>query len=234
MIDLHCHILPELDDGPTTLAQSVAMARVAAADGVTTIVATPHVNGPFPSPAQILTKCKQLNETLLREGIPLEILPGAEMYAMADRAFFIDRTINSTPYILVEFPLTHLPAQAARAIFNLQVNGFKPVIAHPERIPNVVAKPQLMEELLAGQVYLQLTAGSLTGSFGPGPEKCARYLLKKGVVHFIASDGHAVDYRRPVLSEGLKIASRLIGNEAARRLVLDNPKAVLAGEELDG
>ena len=234
MIDLHCHILSGLDDGPASLAQSLAMAEIAEADGITRIVATPHVRRACPSPDQIATACRNLNQALRKKGLQLEILPGAEVYAMADPAQLNDRTINSSRYILIEFPLTHLPAEAGRAIFNLRVNGFKPIIAHPERIPSVIARPQLLENLLTGQVYVQLTAGSLIGSFGPGPEKCARHLLKKGLIHFLATDGHGAGFRRPVLSKSLKIASQLIGSEAANRLVLDNPKTILDGEYIDG
>ena len=233
MIDLHCHILPGLDDGPTSQEQSLAMAEIAEADGITVIVATPHVRGDLPSPAQIITGCQDLNDTLQDKGCQLKILPGAEVYAMANPTQLKARTIYSSRYVLIEFPLTHLPAEADQAIFNLRVNGFKPIIAHPERIPSVIDSPQRLANLLTGQVYVQLTAGSLTGSFGPGPEKCARYLLKKGLVHFLATDSHGADFRRPVLSKGLKIASKLIGNREAQRLVYANPQAVLAGHDIN-
>ncbi len=233
MIDLHCHILPGVDDGPATLEQSLLMAEIAEGDGVTRIVATPHVHGPSPSPAQIISECRTLNEALQAKGCPQEVLPGAEVYAMANPAHLEERTINSSKYLLIEFPLTHLPAEASQIIFNLRVNGFKPIIAHPERIPGIIVRPQLLEELLTEEVYVQLTAGSLAGSFGPGPEKCARYLLKKGLVHFLASDGHGADFRQPILSRGLKVASRLLGSDAARRLVFENPERVLAGEDID-
>jgi protein-tyrosine phosphatase len=233
MIDLHCHILPGLDDGPASLQQAVAMAEIAEADGVTRIVATPHLLGNQPSFEQIISGCRRLNEVLRTRGSQVEVLPGAEVYGQVDPALLAERTINGGRYLLIEFPLSHLPDQAARALFNLRVHGFRPIIAHPERIATVIARPQLLEVLLTEQVYCQLTAGSLTGSFGPGPEKCSRYLLKKGLVHFLASDGHGVDYRQPVLSRGLKIAESLIGSQAARRLVFANPEAVLANEDVD-
>ncbi|MEN8136567.1 MAG: CpsB/CapC family capsule biosynthesis tyrosine phosphatase [Thermodesulfobacteriota bacterium] len=234
MIDLHCHILPGLDDGPASLQQSLAMAEIAEADGITKIVATPHIRSEVPSPDQIATACRNLNGALRKKGLQLEILPGAETYAMAAPALLTDRTINSTRYILIEFPLTHLPVGAGQFIFNLRVHGFKPIIAHPERIPNIIARPQLLKNLLDEQVYVQLTVGSLTGSFGPDPEKCARYLLQNGLVHFLASDGHGVDYRQPLLAKGLKIATKLIGNREAQRLVFANPQAVLAGHDIYG
>ena len=232
MIDLHCHILPGVDDGPASLEQSLAMAEIAEADGITTIVATPHVQGIAPTSSQIGEACLELNQALKARGAKLEILAGAEVYALANPAGLEDRTINSTRYILVEFPLSHLPVEAGKILFNLVVHGFRPIIAHPERIPTIIGNPKLITSLLNGQVMLQLTGASLTGRFGEGPKKCGAYLLKQGLVHFLASDGHSANFRRPLLMEGVQAAAHLIGREGAERLVYANPQAVLAGQDI--
>ncbi len=209
------------------------MARVAAADGVSTIIATPHIQGNLPSKEQIMSGCRALNTAIRQQGLALEVLPGAETYAMADTELLTQTPLNDSRYILIEFPLTHLPTNASQVIFNLRVRGFWPIIAHPERIPSVIANPSLLQGLLDEQVFVQITAGSLNGVFGSGPKKCARFLLKKGLVHFIASDGHAADMRPPGLSRGLEIAGRIIGRDAARRLVYDNPGAVITGGSIE-
>jgi protein-tyrosine phosphatase len=233
MIDMHCHILPGLDDGPATIEESLAMAEIAAADGITKIIATPHIQGPYPTGEEISEAADTLNRALQENDIPLGIIPGAEVYAMTAPTLLSERTINNTSYVLIEFPLTHLPAEAGRVIFDLRVNGYRPIIAHPERIPNVIERPELIEALLDDQVYVQITAASPTGRFGPGPQKCARYLLEKGLVDFLGSDGHSSQFRKPRLSEGLAAVEKIIGREKALQLVTDNPAAVLEGRELD-
>jgi protein-tyrosine phosphatase len=233
MIDLHCHILPGLDDGPATIEESLAMAEIAVADGITKIIATPHIQGPEPTAAEISEVTSTLNRALQEKDIGLEIIPAAEVYAMTAPTLLSDRTINKTKYVLIEFPLTHLPAEAGRVIFDLRVNGYRPIIAHPERIPNVIERPELIEALLDDQVYVQITAASPTGRFGPGPKKCARYLLANGLVDFLGSDGHSSEFRKPRLSDGLAAVGKIIGRTEALKLVTDNPAAVLEGREVE-
>ncbi|MBU0673338.1 MAG: hypothetical protein KJ950_01690 [Proteobacteria bacterium] len=232
MIDIHCHILPGVDDGPESLEQSLAMARLAVADGITTIVATPHLLGIVPTAETIRTKVDLLNREIMTAGMTLTILPGTEVFASASPAQLNDRTINHTRYLLVEFPLTHLPANARQLLFNLKVHEFLPIVAHPERIPSIIAKPDLLDDFQ--ETSLQITAGSLTGRFGPYVQQCAETLLKKGLVTCIASDAHSAHHRRPRLTEGMDAAARIIGREAAERLVLDNPARIIAGDPIQG
>lgn len=234
MIDIHCHILPGLDDGPTTIEESLAMAKIAVADGITKIIATPHIRGPYPTEDEIRESVVTLNHALQESNIAMEIIPAAEVYAMAAPTLLTDRTINNTSYVLVEFPLSHLPAEAGRVVFDLRINGYRPIIAHPERIPNVIDRPEILEGLLDEQVYVQVTASSLTGDFGPGPKQCAKRLLRNGSVHFIASDAHSSEFRKPQLSHSLAVAEKIVGQENALKLVNDNPAAVLEGLDLDG
>jgi len=233
MIDLHCHILPALDDGPASIEDSLTMAKLAVADGITTIIATPHIQGISPTADEIGKSVENLNRLLQQSGIALTIVPGAEVYAMTAPSLLTERTINDTSYVLIEFPLTHLPAEAGRVIFDLRVNGYRPIIAHPERIPNVIEHPELIEALLDDHVYVQITAASPTGRFGPGPQKCSRYLLEMGLVHFLGSDGHSSQFRKPLLSPGLAAIEKIIGHKNAMKLVTDNPAAVLKGCDLD-
>jgi protein-tyrosine phosphatase len=229
MIDIHCHILPAIDDGPGDLATAVAMARMAVADGITTIVATPHLNNRLYDQAEISERVVLLTEALAREGLALEILAGADVSALLPPSALRPFTLNQTRYLLVEFPHTYLPGNAREMLFELLSHGFWPIITHPERNAGVVANPGLLLDLLANGIYVQITAGSLTGDFGPAPEECAHYLLRRGAVHFLATDAHSPTRRSPVLSAGLAVAAEIVGHDQAVALVHQNPAAVLAG-----
>ncbi len=229
MIDIHCHILHDIDDGPADLAGSLAMAHLAAADGTRVLVATPHVTLNPPSSALIAGRLAELNSAIAQAGIELRVLAGGDNLYNLGAETLARYSINGGPYVLVEYPHTHLPAQAGASLFDALSHGLTPIITHPERNPSVVQDPQLLIDLVERGALVQLTAESLTGGFGGSARSCARYLLKKGLVHFLASDGHSADWRPPVLSAGVKAAAKLIGPEAARRLVVDNPARVIEG-----
>ena len=232
MIDLHCHILPSIDDGAKNAKESVSMARVAAKDGITHIVATPHIREtlhPVNFLKQYVTK---FNEALQKLQVPVEILYGADVYAMLLPKEVRRYAINNTQYILIEFPYTHIPANASDILFNFKTQNLIPIITHPERIPSVIRNPETLFSLLSRDVYVQVTADSLTGNFGEQIQECAFYLLQKGAVHFIASDAHSATVRRPVLSEAVKVAEKIVGKEEARKLVEDNPLAVISGKHI--
>jgi protein-tyrosine phosphatase len=164
--------------------------------------------------------------------VPVDILYGADAYALLPPKDLKDYTINHTRFILIEFPYTHIPFNARDILFNLALQGLTPIITHPERIPTVINNPETLFSLLTGDVYVQITADSLTGNFGKKIQKCACFLLKKGAVHFIASDAHSAKIRRPGLSEAVSVAEKIVGKEKARMLVEDNPFAVITGKPL--
>jgi protein-tyrosine phosphatase len=232
MIDLHCHILPGIDDGPALMAESVEMARMAVADGIDTIVATPHVlELPYP-PDRIAEGVRRFREALRSAQIPLKIQVGAEVSVLLEPARLSPYTLHATSYILFEFPHTHVPQNAGQFFFNATLAGLKPIIAHPERNPSFIRRPQLLFDLVAGGALVQLTAESLTGGFGAEVRECATYLLRKGMVHFLASDAHSSRHRIPGLSRGVAAAARVVGKAAALKLVMDHPATVLGGREL--
>ena len=232
MIDLHCHILPGIDDGAENAKESVKMARVAAEDGISHIVATPHIRETLHPPVFLKKNVTKLNEVLQKYQVPVEILCGADVYAMLPPREVLGYAINNSQYILIEFPYTHIPTNAADIIFNFKLQGLIPIITHPERNPSVIREPEKLFSLLTGNVYVQVTADSLTGNFGMQIQECAFYLLKKRAVHFIASDAHSAIVRRPVLSEAAKVAEKIVGKENARMLVNDNPLAVISGKDI--
>jgi protein-tyrosine phosphatase len=173
MIDMHCHILPDVDDGAANLAESIKMAKIAHADGI----------------RQFLVMCHALLGRFFQEQfIPVDILLGGEVAVHLDSAEFSLHTINGTQYILIELPAGHLPKNTAEILFNLILNGLYPIIAHPERNRSILEEPGKLSDLLNQQVLVQITAGSITGMFGPDSRACAQFLLRKGLVSFIASD----------------------------------------------
>ena len=232
MIDLHCHILWEIDDGPADIEGSLAMVRVAAEDGTRQLVATPHVGRTMHPPELIADMVTQLNAAIEKEGLELEILTGADNFHNLGAATLARYSINATRYVLIEFPHTHLPVDAGESVFEALHHGLVPIITHPERNPSIVQNPKLLFDLVERGALVQLTAESLTGGFGHAAKACSRYLLKKKVVHFLASDGHSSDWRPPTLSAGLKAAEKIVGKEAARKLVFDNPGKIVLGHDL--
>jgi protein-tyrosine phosphatase len=176
----------------------------------------------------------RLNKKLSELNISVEILQGADVHAMLDISLLKGYTINNTQYILVEFPHTHLPNSMKEVLFKMMVQGYCPIITHPERNVSVLRDPRVLFELINGGVLAQITADSIIGTFGIDIQECSRYLLKKNMVRFIATDAHSSQHRKPVLSQGLKAAGKIIGKEKALKLVTSNPEAVVKGRPLRG
>ncbi|NQT18853.1 MAG: hypothetical protein HQ592_04045 [Planctomycetes bacterium] len=232
--DLHCHILPQIDDGPHSLEQSVQMCRLAAADGITTIVATPHFNSVYhPAPDRVQRAADDLRQALAAEELPLEIVLGADVAAGADLGDLTTTkqylTIGGQgKYILFEPPARTMPEWITDIIFGLRLAGLSVIITHPERNARVQQEPNIIIPMVQSGVMVQITADSITGNFGREAKKCASALLKMNAVHFIASDAHSPRDRAPRLSCAAHKASKYLG-ESAFELVCDNPRAVVEG-----
>jgi len=209
------------------------MARLAALDGITKIVATPHLKDSVHPAGDVQRRVDELNARLAEQGVPLQVLRGADANAMLDPSFLRQHTLNGTDYVLVEFPHSYLPKSMRSIIFRFVVEGFRPIVTHPERNGSILRNPGLISHMLESGCLVQITADSITGQFGPDVRDCSLYLLETGVVSFIASDAHSSRGRRPVLSEGLRVAEGILGRERAARLVTANPEAVIAGRHVD-
>jgi len=240
MIDLHAHILPGLDDGAKDLDEAVRMCLVAARDGITTIVATPHVpNGTYnTTPDVIFDGVRTLNAEIERGKIPLEVLPGADIHVHEHLDSLVKNrevlTVNDNMrYVMVEFPRHVIPPRYIEWMFHLTLAGFTPILTHPERNTAVHGKTDIVRNWVEKGGLVQLTAMSLTGDFGPEIRKCSEELLKYQLVHVIASDAHSAKRRPPVLSKAFKLASSLIGAEYAHKLVKEYPAAIIAGKHID-
>jgi len=238
MIDLHCHILHGLDDGPATLDESLAIARGAAADGIMAMVATPHVcNGVYcGSAAVIAQKVEALNVELGKAGIHLTIYPGAEVQLVPGLTDLLRKgeacTINNSRYILIELPPTFLLKTVKDEFFGLRVNGYIPILAHPERHPRVKNDLDCLMELVQMGTLCQLTAQSLTGEFGKTVQTAAEKMVESGMAHILATDSHSSKWRKPVLSKAVNRAAGLLGSrEEALQMVSELPQAILADRE---
>ena len=230
MIDIHCHILPAIDDGSESYEESVEMVKASATEGVTKMIATPHIYDDSISLDVLRAKTEELNRRLRDASVPVEVFFGGEIYADLSCEIFKKYSMNSNGYVLVEFPHSHLPARSIDILQSLKSEGLKPLIAHPERNPSVIKNPKLLIELVQNTgAAVQVTSGSIAGEFGRRIRMCSHYLLKNGVVDIIASDSHSMRFRLPGLIKGVKTATKIIGKEAAACLVFDNPLAVLNG-----
>ncbi len=232
MVDIHCHILPETDDGASTLEESVVMCQAAAADGIKTIVATPHMfDGVHETPDRETIR-RKIAMVMEASGDCVEIVPGGEVrysYEIFQEAHVADTRIklNGSAYMLLEFPFQAVPPNIEMTIFQILNAGITPVIAHPERNKRIQDHPRILVDLIERGAYAQLDAGSLTKSFGPEAYHAARRMVQAGLAHFIATDAHHQDRRRPVLSTAYQIAAEWGGEEYARAMVETNPEALV-------
>ncbi len=238
MIDLHCHILDGLDDGPATLDESLAIAKQAAADSIKAIVATPHVcNGVYFGSAELIAqKVVALNAELGKANIPLTVYPGAEVQLVPGLTELLRSgevcTINNSRYVLIELPPTFLPETTKDEFFSLRVNGYIPILAHPERHPRVKSDLGYLEELVQMGTLCQLTAQSLTGEFGKTAQAAAEKMVESGMAHILATDSHSSKWRKPILSSAVNRAADLLGSrEEAWQMVSDLPQAILDDRE---
>lgn len=211
MIDIHSHILPGIDDGAKDVETSIQMLKIAQADGIETIMATPHFyKGAWePSFDTVLKKTEELKEKAQKEGLTINILSGQEVlledYTIECINKGLVKGINGSRYILVEFPMYELPGNYLDLIYELRIMNLVPIIAHPERYEYVISKPYLVNDILKEGCLLQLNAGSITGLFGKEAEKTAKLLLENGACHFIASDAHSARGRKPVLKQAIEV-----------------------------
>lgn len=213
------------------------MARVALADGVTCLVATPHDTGFVPyDAAKVKALTAQVQAAIEAQGLPLRLVVGSELYAVPDLAARLrageSLTLGGSRYPLLEFPLMDLPLCTDQLLFELCIAGFRPIIAHPARNGVFRRDPNRLGQLIEKGALAQLTANALTGHFGSPVQEAACVLLEHNLVHFLASDAHDPEYRPPCLSEAVARAAEIVGCDGAKAMVTTRPQAVLADEPL--
>ena len=241
MIDIHCHILPGVDDGASSLKDSLSMARLAVEDGITAVLATPHtLNGVSRNTvSDILSGISHLQDALAAEGIPLKIYPGSEVHLVTDmclkiRSGEICTLNNNGKYVLIELPYQSVPDGIKQEIFHLKLDGITPIIAHPERNAVIQNNPHILRELIHMGALSQVTAMSIVGDFGPETMESAKGLLECRLVQLMASDAHSPRSRPPQLAHALDEAARILGNmPEAEAMVTQRPAAIIAGDTVD-
>lgn len=234
LIDLHTHIAPGVDDGAQTAEDSLAMARAAVADGVGQIVATPHIPFSRMTRQEFGQHLENLRRLLAGQQADLEVHLGAEVSLEPDilrwLADGLAWPIEATRYILVELPFFGFPPYTDDVIFRLQVAGYKPILAHPERNATLAARPDRLGPLVERGVLTQITTTSILGGFGTQAKSAALAFLERGWVHVLASDAHSVSHRPPTLTEAAREAEKIIGPQAWN-LVTTNPAAILGDRD---
>lgn len=237
--DIHCHCLSGLDDGPATIDEAVSLCEMLVADGVAMVLATPHQLGKFDGfnhPQQVRQSVKDLSKELKDRGIPLTVLPGADIR--------IDERIPSLlkedkilsladghKYILIELP--HQTFINIEPILpELGSMGISVIISHPERNSILMKQPQIVQPWLEHSVYLQITAASILGKFGPGPQRAAWYFLNSDMASFVANDAHDTLNRAPCMSLAYKMISQKIGDRIANLLCIENPGRLIKGRAI--
>lgn len=232
MIDIHCHILPGLDDGAADTDEALLMARLACQGGTTTLLATPHVNASCPiAPSRILDSTARLRRQIDDIGLALTLLPGAEVLCTRHLAHLLDDgcfvTLAGSRYLLVEFPFHEEAAHMHDLLRTVTRHGLVPVIAHPERYRAVQHFPQLTEQWLDRGYALQLNAQSLTGEHGREAYRTAMYLVCNGIAHVVAADGHGIEGRLPQLHRAQRVLEERFGSACAQALLCDGPERIV-------
>ncbi len=233
MIDLHCHLLHGLDDGPRSLEESLEMARLMVADGIGVAACTPHImpgvfNNDGPT---IRERVARLQEELDRAGVPLTLVAGADVHMAPNLTGALRSgaalTIHDSGYVLIEPPHHVPPPRIDEAFFDLMAAGYQPILTHPERLTWIERKYDAIERLFAAGVWMQVTAGSLLGDFGPAPKHWAERILDAGMCHILATDAHNPTRRPPRLRAGFEAAKARVGLDEAINLVVHRPFGIL-------
>jgi len=235
MVDVHCHILPGLDDGPDSIEESLAMAEAAISDGITHVVATPHCNSEYPFDYAYV---QRLRDRLQSEvGDRLKLATGCDFHLNPEnihalRADASQFCINQRDYLLVEFNEISIPPSMDDTLHNLQLQGLRPVITHPERNAILRRQPERLTKWVRLGCVVQVTAGSITGTFGPRAQEDSMCWIAKGIVHIVASDAHNTKRRPLRLQPAYRAVSEQFGATKAQALFVDNPLAAFEGRDL--
>lgn len=233
VIDIHCHILPGIDDGPHSLDESIAMVRQAVAQGVGVIIATPHY---IPDEIEynkeiIYDKVKLLQSKIDSEGIDCKIYTGMELYLTPQLIKHFDDnkivTLAESKYVLVEFPIREGSSNLINLLHEIKIRGYNPIVAHPEKNMAILENPSLINQILEHKVLLQVNANSITGCGGPKIQKLAKDFVAQNLVSFVASDAHSLD-RRPFCAEAsIAALKKIVKPDVIQKMVHGNGEKIL-------
>ena len=240
MIDIHCHLLPGLDDGAKAIEDALGIAQQLHVAGFTTVIATPHVieGRDYLTPERILDAVDKLNNTLKERELPLRVFPGAENYIFPDMAKWIAEgklmTLgNQGKHLLVELPRLDIPHYTDQVFFELQVAGVTPVLAHPERYKRLKEEPERLIEWAKRGVLFQVDLRSLSGHYGPEAKEFGVLMLENRLIHFVGSDAHRVVQSKDAYHRELELLSKQANYEYVETITCHNPKKILDGDPIE-
>lgn len=233
LIDLHCHILPGIDDGAPDLDTALEMARMAVADGITVTACTPHIYpGLYENDGDgIRAAIASLQAHLDQAGIPLRLVEGADVHLAPDLVAGLKSgrvpSLNGSRYFLFEPPHHVAPPRLEESAFALLAAGYVPVVTHPERLSWIDTHYEVFTRMAHAGCWMQLTAGAVTGRFGRRVKHWSERMMDEGIVHLLATDAHNLGSRAPRLAEARDVAARRLGEEEATHLVSTRPQGIL-------
>jgi protein-tyrosine phosphatase len=235
MVDIHCHVLPGLDDGPEKLPESLEMVDSAVADGITHVVATPHSNDTFSFDFARVRKVRDELQALV--GTRLILATGCDFHLSAENLDLLRLDaapfcINQNGYLLLEFSDFSIPSSTEKTMHEMQLMSVRPVITHPERNSIIQTHPERLAAWVRMGCFVQVTGGSVTGTFGPKAQEDALRWIEQGLVHFVASDAHNTGRRPLKLQPAYEVVRKRFGEAKARALFVENPLAAFEGREL--
>lgn len=236
MVDIHSHVLPGIDDGAKDMEMSLEMLRIAASSGIKKIIATPHYyRGYYENKYEdVYRLAGEVRNIAYKSGIDIEIIPGQEVlldkYTLQLYREGIIRGIAGTKYILIELPMNAISKDTLDIIYELKIEGVRPIIVHPERYMYIQEKPSTINQFIEEGCLFQINGPSIKGIFGRSVQKTAEILIQHGVCDFIASDAHTVRRRSPIISDALELTKRL--NLALVQDILNNADKLLNNEDI--
>lgn len=235
-IDIHSHILPQIDDGAKNIDMSIKMLRIAQQNGIRNIILTPH-NKPMhhnASPEKIRSLTDGLQEAADRAGIEIRLYVGNEIYYRSNILEILDEkrasTLAESMYVLIEFGPMDDFDYIRNGIYQVLSGGYRPILAHVERYGSIASSVERVREIVNMGCYIQINAGSVTGQYGFGTKKFVRQILKQRLVHFVATDAHDDVKRKPCLSDSAKYIEKKLGEDYAEQILKENPEKVIANE----
>lgn len=239
MIDIHCHILPQVDDGSKSLEESIEMAKIAQSEGIKNIINTSHYHPDFKykSGEELRKIIKDFNEKLKMENIDIEILLGNELYFTDDLLCNFEKlefhSLNNSKYILVEFSPNNFPKNLVDIVYELNLKNYVPILAHVERYPKVQENPNIIYDCINEGALVQINGASIMGKNGREAEKASKIFLENNMVHFIATDAHSSTKRRPLIKEVYVYISKQYGEETAKKIFKENQQSILENKDLN-
>ena len=239
MIDIHCHILPNVDDGSKSLEESIEMAKIAESEGIKKIVNTSHYHPDFKfkKGEELIEILKNFNDTLKTQGIDVEVVLGNELYYTYDLIENFDQldfySLNNSKYILIEFSPNNFPNNLVDIVYEIRLRKYIPILAHVERYPKIQDDPNIIYDCINEGALIQINASSVVGKNGVEAKKTTKILLDNDMVHFIATDAHSSTKRRPLIKETYDYISKLYGEDISQKLFLENQEYILSNKDLD-